>query len=150
VPPLIVSPDQGSSESIPLADHSGVNEPQVTLAIIGSGGAQDAILLHVNHKGVDGSLVAAGIESQFPHQIGAGMGSTLDQGGADGGSEDGGDHQILQVARVPFPLDASIRGQMGAVRPVGCQWFRCPLQRFYGSVVPVDYGDNQMRWGVSP
>jgi len=94
--PCIVSPDEGSSEAVPLADLIGADEPEIPLAVAAAGGIQNAILLEVNHKGVDGALVAAGIETQFPHKVAAGMGSALDQGGADGGAEDGADHQILQ------------------------------------------------------
>jgi hypothetical protein len=97
--PRIVSPDQGSSKAVTLADLIDADEPQIPLARgIVAGGAQDAITLQVHHQGVDGALVAAGIQTQFADQIGAGMGTALDQGGSDGGAEDGADHRILHGA----------------------------------------------------
>jgi len=90
-PPLRESADQGGDQTIPLADRGGDDEPQIPLAIVGAGGAQDAVALQINHNGVDGALVAAGVHSHAPHDVGAGLGSLLNQGGADCGAGQSGE-----------------------------------------------------------
>lgn len=82
------STDQGGDQAVTLADRSGDNEPQVTLAIVATGGAQGAIALQVNHDGVNGALVTLRIQSHAANQFGAGLGTVLNQGGADGGADD--------------------------------------------------------------
>jgi hypothetical protein len=91
VPPPFGSADQSSDQAVPLADCCGDDEPQIPLAIIGTGGTQDAVTLQINHNGVNGALVAAGIHSHSPHDVGAGLGSLLDQGGADCGAGQSGE-----------------------------------------------------------
>ena len=85
------SADQRRDQAVPLADCCGDDEPQIPLAIIGTGGTQDAIPLQINHNGVDGALVVAGVHSHSPHDVGAGLGSLLNQGGADCGAGQSGE-----------------------------------------------------------
>ncbi len=87
-PPLKESPDQGSGESITLADLIGVNEPEITLAIVAAGGAQNALTLQIHHNGVDGALMAAWVHAHAPHNGGAGLGTVLDERGPDGDAGD--------------------------------------------------------------
>ncbi len=89
----------GSNQAVTLTDRGGNNEPQVALTIVGAGGIQDAFLRQVNHQGVDGALVAAGIQTHGTDQIGAGLGTVLDQVGADGSADDGGEHRSQVVVR---------------------------------------------------
>lgn len=76
-------PDQGSSEAVPFADRCGINEPQIPFAVAVAQGIDDPLLLHVYHHSMDCALMAAGIHSHTPHDVGAGLGTILDQGGAD-------------------------------------------------------------------
>ncbi len=92
-PPPWGSSDQGSNQAVPLADGVGQDEPDIPLAVVAAGGVQDTLLLQVNHQSVNGALVAPGIQSQGAHQVGAGLGTVLDQGGADGGADQGGEHR---------------------------------------------------------
>ena len=90
-PPRIVSPDQGSDQAITLADLTGDDEPEIPLAVVGACGAQNAIALQIHHNGVDGALVALRIHAHAPHDVGAGLGTVLDQGGADGDAGESGE-----------------------------------------------------------
>ena len=89
--------DQGGDQAVPLADRVGEDEPLVALAVLGQGGGEGAFGLQVNHQGVNGALVAAGVHSQGEHQVAAGHRSVLDQGRADGGAEEGGEHRSVSV-----------------------------------------------------
>jgi hypothetical protein len=82
----------GSSDAVPLADRGGHDEPQVALPIIGAGGIQNACLLKVDHEGVDGALMAAGVHAHGANQVAAGHRAVVDQAGADRGADDGGQH----------------------------------------------------------
>ena len=75
--------DQGSDQAITLADAIPPDEPQITLAVLVVRCSQDTIALHVHHDGVNGALVAAGIESHAVNDVRAGLGSVLNQRGAD-------------------------------------------------------------------
>lgn len=81
------STDHGSDQPVTLADCLRIDKPQITLTIVCSGGAQDAALFHVNHNGMDGALVTAGIHAHAPDNLRAGLGTLLDQGAADGGAD---------------------------------------------------------------
>ena len=89
-----MSTHQGGNHTVPLADGGGVDEPLVTLAVAQADRIDDAVVLHVNHHGMDGAFVAAGIHTQGAHQIGAGHRSLADQSGANGGADDGGEHRV--------------------------------------------------------
>jgi len=82
----------GSSDAVPLADRGRHDEPEVALAAVGAGSIQSAVLLHVNHEGVDGALVAAGVHAHGANQVAAGHRAVFDQAGADRGADDGGQH----------------------------------------------------------
>ena len=88
------STDHSGDQAVTLADRGGHDEPQIPLAIVGAGGIQDPFLLQVNHQSVDGALVALGVQTQFPHQVGAGVGTALDQSAADRGADDGVEHRF--------------------------------------------------------
>jgi hypothetical protein len=92
-----LSPDQGSSETIPLPNRSGNRKPQIPFPIVSTGRGDASSSLQINHKGMDGSLVAAGIQTQGAHQVGAGLGTFLDQLGADRGADDGADHGSVRL-----------------------------------------------------
>lgn len=83
------STDQGSDQAVTLADRGGMNEPQITLAVVGTGGTQDAAALHFNHESVNGALVLGRVETHAPDDLRAGLRSLLNQGGANGGANDG-------------------------------------------------------------
>jgi len=84
---------EGGDDAVPLADLLKVHKPQIPLAIIGTGGGQGACLFQIDHKGVDGALVTARIQTHCPHKVGAGLGAIVDQAGADGGADDGCEHR---------------------------------------------------------
>lgn len=90
--PRIVSSQDRCSESVTLADLVGVDEPQIPLAVAAAGCSQDACLLQVNHQGMDGALVAAGVHPHASDDLRACLGTLLNQGGADAGADQGGDH----------------------------------------------------------
>ena len=83
------STDQGSDQAITLADGGRVDKPGATLAVAGADGIQDALTLHLNHESVNRALVLAGIETHAAHDLRAGLGTVLNQGGADSGADDG-------------------------------------------------------------
>ena len=89
--PPIVSPDQGGSESITLADLTGDDEPEIPLAVVGACGTQNAITLQIDHHGVNGALVALRIHAHAPNDVGAGLGTFLNQGGADSDAGESGE-----------------------------------------------------------
>ena len=89
--PPIISPDQGSNQAIPLADLMIIDKPFCPLAIAGTDGVNSALPLHLNHNGMNGALMAAGIQTHAPHNIGARLGTVLNQGGANGGANQGGE-----------------------------------------------------------
>jgi len=89
------SPNQGGNHSITLANLVCFNEPKVAPLAFHCG-AQNPGGFHINHHGVNGALVAPGIETHAPHKVGARLRSDLDQGSADGGADDGGeDHRSV-------------------------------------------------------
>ena len=67
--PPIISPDQGSNQAIPLADSTGQDKPGAPLAIAGTDSVKDTLPLHLNHNGVNGALVLAGIQTHPPDNI---------------------------------------------------------------------------------
>ena len=91
-PLRIGSGGQRRGQAVPLPDGTGDNNPAVAATVGGPGGDQGSFLLQVNHDGMDGALVAPGVKTQRAHQVGAGQGAVLDQRGADGGSDQGGEH----------------------------------------------------------
>jgi hypothetical protein len=94
--PVRESTDQGSGESITLADGGRNHEPQITLAVVGACGVQDALTLHFNHESVNRALVLARVETHATHKVGAGLGTVLNQGGADCGADDGAEvHRVV-------------------------------------------------------
>ena len=95
--PRTVSPDQSSDQAITLADAVGVDEPGATLAVAGADGIQDPLTLQIDHDSVDGALVALRIESHAPHDVGAGLGTVLDQSGADGDAGESGEVHLIGV-----------------------------------------------------
>jgi hypothetical protein len=84
----------GGGKAITLADRGGHDEPEVALAAVAAGGIQGACLLHVNHEGVNGALVAAGVHAHGANQVAAGHRAVVDQAGADRGADDGGEHRM--------------------------------------------------------
>ena len=60
--------------------------------------------------------MAAGIHSHGANQVAAGLGTVVDQAGADGGADDGFDHLTDGVARGPF---ASLECILGGRRVRG-------------------------------
>ncbi len=89
--PPVGSTDESSDQAITLADLTGDDEPEIPLAVVGAGGIQNAITLQIDHDGMDGALVAAGIHAHAPNDVGAGLGTVLNQGGADGGAGESGE-----------------------------------------------------------
>ena len=65
-----------------------------------AGGGEDALLLHINHQGVDGALVAAGVKTHSANQVGAGHRTIVDQVSADGSADDGGEHRSVAVESI--------------------------------------------------
>ena len=55
---------------------------------------ENPIVLHINHDGVDGALVALRIKTHGLDQRGAGLGSVVQQCAADLGADDGCEHVI--------------------------------------------------------
>lgn len=86
--PRIVSSDQGRDQAVTLADCGRIDPPQIALAVTVTGCKQNAIALHVHHNGVNGALVALGIQSHAPHNIRACLIAVLNQVGADGSADD--------------------------------------------------------------
>ena len=89
--PRIVSSDQGRDQAVTLADCGRIDPPQIALAVTVTGCKQNAIALHVHHNGVNGALMALGIQSHAPHNIRACLGSLLDEDDANSGADDGGE-----------------------------------------------------------
>jgi len=89
--PRIVSSDHGSDQAVTLADGGRVDKPGAPLAVAGADGVQDTLPLHIHHNGVDGALVALGIQSHAPHNIRACLGSLLDEDDANSSADDGGE-----------------------------------------------------------
>ena len=83
------STDQGSDQAVTLADGGRVDKPGAPLAVAGADGVQDTLPLHFNHDSVNGALMAAGIQTHAAHDLRAGLGTVLNQGGANGGADDG-------------------------------------------------------------
>ena len=86
-----LSPEDGSSETIPLSDCGREDKPEVALAILGTGRADHTITLQIHHHGVNRTLVALGIHAHGPDDLGAGLGTFLNQGGADGDAGQSGE-----------------------------------------------------------
>jgi len=93
VPPQGSDACHGGGKAITLADRGGHDEPEVALAAVAAGGIQNACLLQVNHHGVDGAFVAAGVHAHGANQVAAGHRAVVDQVGADRGADDGGEHR---------------------------------------------------------
>ena len=90
----------GSDQAVALANLIKVHKPQIPLAVIGTGCGQGACLLKINHKGMDGALVTARIQTHRAHKVAAGLGSVVDQAGADRGADDGCEHDPRSGAGV--------------------------------------------------
>ena len=87
---------QGGGKAITLADRGGHDEPEVALAVVAAGGVQDALPLHFNHESVNGALVLARVHSHASHDVGAGLGTVLNQCAADCGADDGAEvHRVV-------------------------------------------------------
>ncbi len=86
--PLIVSTDQGSDQAVALADLVREDAPGAALAVAGTDGVQRALTLKIDHNGMDGALVAAGIHAHTADQIGARLRTLLDQDAANHGAGD--------------------------------------------------------------
>ena len=94
------SPQDGSSDPIPLPEVGTSDKPQVTLARAGvASGTQNALVLKIHQNGVDRPLMVLGIQPHGPHQVGATHGTFLDQDRPHSGANqagvagvDGGDH----------------------------------------------------------
>ena len=56
-----------------------------------------SIGFHVTHDGVDGALVALGVQSKRLDQFTAGAGSVVDESRADLGADDGSEHCSVVV-----------------------------------------------------
>jgi len=116
---------QGGGKAITLADRGGHDEPEVALAVVAAGGIQDACLLQVNHHGVDGALMAAGVHAHGANQVAAGHRAVVDQAGADRGADDGGEHRVRCVC------SGIIQGRGEGVNPLtpasrsGASTLRC-------------------------
>ena len=112
--PCNISSDNGDGggDAINPADAIEIHKPQIPLAIIGSGGAQNACLFQINHKGVDGALVTARVQTHRAHKVAAGLGSVVDQAGADRGADDRSEHDRFGIVRGTLPpLECILRGQ---------------------------------------
>ena len=84
------STDKGGDDPIPLPDAVCVSKPQIASCAL-HGGTQNPFTLQIDHNGMDGALVAFGVQSHASHKVGAGLRSLLNQGGADRGPGDGGE-----------------------------------------------------------
>jgi len=80
------STDQGSDQAVTLADGSGENIPGAALAVAGADGIQHPSTLQIDHHGVDGALVVAGIHAHSANQVAAGLRTLLDQDAANHGA----------------------------------------------------------------
>lgn len=106
------STEQGSGDPITLADGGGVDKPLPPLAVAEADGVKDALPLHLNHESVNGALVLAGIETHAAHDLRTGLGTVLDQRGADGGADDGAEVHRGGVVNYwyPTPAGATVNG----------------------------------------
>lgn len=91
--PRMGSTDHGSDQAVTLADCGRIDPPLIALAVTVTGCKQNAIALHIHHNGVDGALMALGIQSHAPHNIRACLGSLLDEDDANSSADDGGEVQ---------------------------------------------------------
>jgi hypothetical protein len=87
-PYCIRSADHRGDQAVPLADLIGEDAPPITLAIGAQRGCQDAITLQIHHNGVNGALMAPGVQSHRADDLSAGELTVLNQNGADGGADD--------------------------------------------------------------
>ena len=87
--PVRESTDHGGDQAVTLADGAGQDVPGAALAVASADGVQDALTLHLNHESVNRALVLAGVESHALHDLRAGLGTVLNQSGADCGADDG-------------------------------------------------------------
>ena len=99
--PCNISSDsrEGSDQTIALSDLLKVHKPQIPLSVIGTGGGQGARLFQINHKGVNGALMATGVKTHRAHKVAAGLGAIVDQAGADRGADDRSEHDRFGVVR---------------------------------------------------
>lgn len=97
--------EQSSSNAVTFADAVAPDEPLIPFAILGTGGTQDAVFLHVHHQGMNGAFVPAGVQTHATNDFGAGLGTVLNQGAADGRTDDGLNHgsEVGGGGRFPFP-----------------------------------------------
>ena len=72
---------------------------------------ENPIVLHINHDGVDGALVALRIKTHGLDQRGAGLGSVVQQCAADLGADDGCEHRSVVWNK------RSVRHRMGGCEP---------------------------------
>ena len=107
------STDQGSDQAVTLADAVREDAPAVTLAVLGAGCGEDPCILQIHHDGVNGSLVAAGIQSHAAHKVAAGLGSLLDQGRTHGGADDGAEVHRSGVVNCRYPTGQGSDPSMG-------------------------------------
>ena len=77
------------SEAVTLADHAAGDVPFCTLqGLVVQFCPKHSIGFHVTHDGVDGALVALGVQSKRLDQFTTGAGSVVDDGRADLGADD--------------------------------------------------------------
>lgn len=78
-----------SSDAVTLADRTSGQVPLATLqGLVVQFCPKHSIGFHVAHDGVDGALVALGIQSKRLDQFTAGLGSVVDDGRSDLGADD--------------------------------------------------------------
>jgi len=77
------SPQDGSSECVPLADSDRDSKPQIPLAGgIVPGGSERSCPLQIHQDGVQRALMLGGVDPHGTGEVAAGMGSTLNQDAA--------------------------------------------------------------------
>ena len=100
------SSDQSSDQAITLANRGWHDEPEVALAIISASGGDGSLPLEIAHNRVNRPLVAAGVHTHATNQVGAGLGTALNQSGADRGTGQGGEiHRCRVVNCVNCSMD---------------------------------------------
>jgi len=91
--PQSLRSDEDCSEAVTLADGAHVKMPLAALPRDGVDLCPELpIALQIDHNGVDGALVALGVHAHATDDLRAGLGTVVQQGGADSDADEGVEH----------------------------------------------------------